>query len=119
MSNKLGLFFATVVLVFSSFFVAVSPVAAETVTVRMGSDNRMLVFQPSQVKISAGDTVKWVNNYLPPHNVVFDTASEYNHKEPLVSLGESFESTFNKPGEYTYVCEPHRFAGMVGKIIVE
>ena len=119
MSRKLGLFFAAVVLVVSSFLVAVSPAAAETVTVKMGADNGMLAFQPKQVTISAGDTIKWVNNKLPPHNVVFDKASKYDHKGLVFSPGESFESTFDEPGEYTYWCEPHRGAGMIGKIIVE
>jgi hypothetical protein len=31
----------------------------------------------------------------------------------------SFEITFNEPGEYFYVCEPHASLGMRGKIIVE
>ncbi len=119
MSKKLGLLVATLMLVVSSFFVAVNPAAAETVEVKMGADSGMLAFQPKEITISAGDTVKWVNNKLAPHNVVFDKAGEFNHKGLVFAPGESFSSTFNEPGEYTYWCEPHRGAGMVGKIIVK
>merc|ERR1719460_2006667 len=46
--------------------------AAETKTVKMGSDSGQLVFVPDEVKICKGDTVTWVNNKGGPHNVVFD-----------------------------------------------
>jgi plastocyanin len=65
--------------------------------------------------IKAGDTVKWVNNKLSPHNIVFDStkvpeaqASKLSHKGLAFSAGESFESTFSEPGTYSYYCEPHR-----------
>merc|ERR1712159_532320 len=46
--------------------------AAETKTIKMGSDSGQLVFVPDEVKICKGDTVTWVNNKGGPHNVVFD-----------------------------------------------
>ena len=119
MSKKLGLLIATVALFISSFFVAVNPASADTVEVKMGADNGMLAFQPKQVEIAAGDTVKWVNNKLAPHNVVVEGQDSLSHKGLVFSPGDSYESTFNEPGEYTYYCEHHRGAGMVGKIIVK
>jgi plastocyanin len=100
---------------------------AETHTVKMGADNGMLQFEPSVVTIKAGDTVKWVNNKLAPHNAVFDgkqtpeLAIAFSHKSLVFSSGESYETTFpldTPAGEYAYYCEPHRGAGMMGKIIV-
>nr|1PCS_A Chain A, PLASTOCYANIN [Synechocystis sp. PCC 6803] len=95
-------------------------------TVKMGSDSGALVFEPSTVTIKAGEEVKWVNNKLSPHNIVFDadgvpadTAAKLSHKGLLFAAGESFTSTFTEPGTYTYYCEPHRGAGMVGKVVVE
>ena len=78
MTKQLGLLLSALVLVLSSFFVAVSPAAAETYTVKMGTDNGLLKFEPAELTIKPGDTVKWVNNKLSPHNVVFDktTVSE-------------------------------------------
>jgi len=46
--------------------------AAETKTVKMGSDSGQLVFVPDEIKICKGDSVTWVNNKGGPHNVVFD-----------------------------------------------
>ena len=126
MSKKLGLFLASLLLVVTSFFLSVSPASAETVKVLMGSNSGTLGFEPATVTIKAGDTVQWVNNKLAPHNVVFDStkvdsavATKLNHKARVFSPGESYESTFTEVGEYPYYCEPHRGAGMVGKVIVQ
>ena len=126
MTKQLGLLLCALVLVLSSFFVAVSPATAETYTVKMGTDSGLLKFEPAELTIKPGDTVKWVNNKLSPHNVVFDStkvseefANKANHKGMLFQPGESFTTTFSDAGVYSYYCEPHRGAGMVGKIVVE
>merc|ERR1719502_2447271 len=46
--------------------------AAETKTVKMGTDAGQLVFVPDEIKICKGDSVTWTNNKGGPHNVVFD-----------------------------------------------
>nr|YP_002049485.1 plastocyanin precursor [Paulinella chromatophora]ACB43275.1 plastocyanin precursor [Paulinella chromatophora] len=94
-------------------------VNAATVEVKLGTDSGMLAFEPSTVTIKAGDTVKFVNNKLAPHNAVFDGHEELSHPDLAFSPGESWEETFTTPGTYDYWCEPHRGAGMVGKVIVE
>ncbi len=118
-------------LVIGSLCVSVAPAAAETFTVKMGADNSMLSFVPAKVAVKPGDTVKWVINKVPPHNVVFDgsnipggdkaVATALSHKKLEMTAGSSFEITIPadaQPGEYSYYCEPHRGAGMVGKVIV-
>lgn len=112
------------VLLVSGLVFSATPAFASEVTVKMGADNGMLSFVPNKVEISSGDTVKWVNNKLAPHNVVFEKAAsgdtaKFSHKQLAFSPGESFSVTFDAPGEYTYYCEPHRGAGMVGKITVK
>ena len=57
----------------------ISSVSAKTVEVKLGTDAGMLAFEPSTVTISAGDTVKFVNNKLAPHNAVFDGHEELSH----------------------------------------
>jgi plastocyanin len=128
-SKRLGSAICAAILVISSFLLVVSPAAAATYTVKMGADNGMLAFDPPTVEIQAGDTVKWVNNKLSPHNVVFDAqkspdpalAEKFTHKSLAFSPGESFEASFAgaAAGTYTYYCEPHRGAGMVGKVVVK
>jgi len=117
--RSLSLTFLAVVLVIGSFFMAVSPASAETYTVKMGADNGMLAFSPATVTIHPGDTVKWVNNKLPPHNIVFPGDAGKSHKAMMYTPGESYEITFDQAGTYSYVCQPHQGAGMAGKVVVE
>ncbi|WP_320664204.1 plastocyanin [Prochlorococcus sp. MIT 1223] len=106
---------------FSLFLVVslgVSSAQAKTVEVKLGTDAGMLAFEPSTVNISAGDTVKFVNNKLAPHNAVFDGNDDLSHPDLAFAPGESWERTFSDSGTYDFYCEPHRGAGMVGKVVV-
>merc|ERR1719183_2679817 len=49
-----------------------TPVIANAVDVKLGSDSGQLVFVPDEVTIKAGDSVTWLGNAGMPHNVVFD-----------------------------------------------
>lgn len=127
--RSLSLLLATILLVVSSFVLSAAPAAADTYTVKMGADNGLLKFVPDKLTIKPGDTVQWVNNKLAPHNAVFDAngvpsgdkelASKMSHTKLLYAPGESYETTFTELGTYSYYCQPHRGAGMVGKITVE
>ncbi|MBH8553263.1 plastocyanin [Nostocaceae cyanobacterium CENA357] len=130
--RRFSLAVLTILLVVSSFAVFTPSAAAETHQVKLGSDKGMLAFEPAKLTIKPGDTIEWVNNKVPPHNVVFDAAKNpeksadlaksLSHKQLLMSPGQTQTTTFpaDAPaGEYTFYCEPHRGAGMVGKIIVE
>ena len=119
MTKKLSLLFSTVLLIAASFFMTVNPVFAATYEVKMGTDTGLLKFDPEAITVKAGDTVKWVNNKMSPHNVAFEDGSLKSHKQLVFSPGDSYETTFSNPGTYTYYCEPHRGAGMIGKVIVE
>ena len=107
----------------SSLLLAASAGAAE---IKMGDDDGALVFSPSSLSISAGETVTWVNNKGYPHNVVFDEdeipsgvkVDDLNHEDYLNAPGESFSKTFKAPGTYSFYCEPHQGAGMKGSITV-
>ena len=96
----------------------VSSAQANTVEVKLGTDGGLLAFEPSTLNISAGDTVKFVNNKLAPHNAVFDGHEELSHPDLAFAPGESWEKTFSTAGTYDFYCEPHRGAGMVGKVVV-
>jgi len=86
---------------------------AWAVEVTMGSGGN-LVFEPSEISISAGDTVTFVNGMLPPHNVIVEDHPELSHDGLLFAPGESFDITFPEAGDYTYWCAPHKGAGMIG-----
>lgn len=130
--RRLGLAILTIFLVVSSFAIFTPSAAADTYTIKLGSDKGMLAFEPSKLTIKPGDTIKWVNNKVPPHNIVFDPtknptknadlAKTLSHKSLMMNPGQAIETTFpaDAPaGDYTFYCEPHRGAGMVGKITVQ
>ena len=100
---------------FLSFTLASSAYAAE---IQMGSAG-MLVFEPCELTISVGDTVTFVNNELPPHNVMFTDHEELSHSDLAFTSGESFDVTFEKAGDYNFQCDPHAGAGMKGVIHVQ
>ena len=61
---------------------------AWAVDVQMGYDGN-LVFEPSEITISAGDSVHFVNNMLPPHNVIVDGHDELSHDALAMMLVKS------------------------------
>ena len=38
--------------------------------------NGNLVFEPNEVTVNAGDTVTFVNNALPPQNIIVDVRAD-------------------------------------------
>ena len=99
----------------ASFFFAFPAWSAE---IQMGKDG-MLVFAPCELTINVGDTVTFVNNELPPHNVMFAGHDELSHIDLAFAPGESWDVTFEKAGDYEFQCDPHAGAGMKGVIHVQ
>ena len=99
---------------FLSFSLAASAYAAE---ITMGSGGN-LIFSPNELTISVGDTVKFINGELPPHNMVVKDHPELSHTDLAFMGGESFEVTFPESGDYEFQCDPHAGAGMTGIIHV-
>ena len=91
---------------------------AWAVDITMGSGGN-LVFEPSEVTISAGDTVTVINGDLPPHNFVVADHPELSHPDLAFVGGESFDVTFTDAGDYEFQCEPHAGAGMKGVVHVQ
>jgi len=100
---------------FLSFSLAASAYAAE---ITMGSGGN-LIFSPNELTISVGDTVKFINGELPPHNMVVKDHPELSHTDLAFMGGESFEVTFPESGDYEFQCDPHAGAGMTGIIHVQ
>jgi len=94
--------------------------------VLLGANGGVLVFEPSEFSVKAGDTITFKNNAGFPHNVVFDEdavpsgvdVSKISQEEYLNAPGETFSVTLTVPGTYGFYCEPHAGAGMVGKVTV-
>jgi len=110
----------------------VAAAGGQTYDVKMGSDTGQLKYVPETLTVHPGDKIKFVMNKLAPHNVVFDSngipsgdkalASSLSNNKLLSTPGETHIVTIPEDapkGEYNYYCQPHRGAGMNGKLIVE
>lgn len=90
-----------------------------------------LTFEPAEITIRAGESVRWTNPSDVPHTVTADAskAADPAHvvlpdgAEPfdsgMIDPGGAFTHTFEVPGRYRYFCIPHEAAGMIGEIVVE
>ena len=90
---------------------------AWAIDVSMGSGGN-LIFDPSDVTINAGDTIHFVNNMLPPHNIIVEGRADLSRESLMFNPGESQDILFADSGDYTFFCGPHQGAGMTGTIHV-
>jgi glucose/arabinose dehydrogenase/plastocyanin len=78
-------------------------------------------YDPSLLNVTTGTTVKWTNNDSVPHTVTEGTATIYSSTNKFDSgifgPGQTFEHTFDKPGNVKYYCSIHPF--MSGEVIVK
>jgi len=73
-------------------------------------------FLPAEVRIKAGDTVKWINmEKRTSHSVLFP--AENGLESERMFPGESWKRTFTAAGTYLYRCGPHE--EMKGQVLVE
>ena len=97
-------------------------------------------FMPSSYEVTVGDTVVWRNTSSRGHSVTaYEDAipgdAEYfatgghesqsaaeeawtSSRDGNLQRGDTFEYTFEVPGEYRYYCIPHVPQGMEGTIVV-
>jgi plastocyanin len=90
---------------------------AWAVDVVMGAGGN-LVFEPNDITISAGDTLHFVNEALPPHNIIVEARPDLSREALLFAPGESQDVVFADAGDYNFFCGPHQGAGMTGVVHV-
>jgi plastocyanin len=73
-------------------------------------------FVPAEVRIKAGDTVKWINREKRTSHSVLFPAEDGLESERMFPQ-EHWQRTFPKAGSYPYRCGPHE--EMKGLILVE
>jgi plastocyanin len=83
--------------------------AAATHTVLM----RNIKFNPRNITIDRGDTVRWENRDNEPHNAI---ARDDSFHTATFEAGGSASHTFRETGEFPYFCSIHQ--GMTGKVTV-
>lgn len=97
-------------------------------------------YLPDEYETTVGETVVWKNTSEADHTITAverglpedasyfstgdypdqETAVEawHSHRGGRIGTRETFEHTFEVPGTYYYICEPHVKGGMVGTVIV-
>ena len=93
----------------------------------------MFRFEPDNLTIKVGTTVKWINNsgedgprhtstddpeWETPQTPAVLPAGGQKWRTPFLRPGESATHTFTTPGKYQYFCETHGPYGMIGNITV-
>jgi pseudoazurin len=82
-----------------------------------GADG-VMVFEPALLKVSPGDTVKFLATDKG-HNVEsIETMVPNGGKVFVGKMNEEVAVTFDQPGVYGYRCKPHYGMGMVGLVVV-
>lgn len=97
------------------------PAAAADFEVKMlnkGSDNQVMVFEPSFLKINPGDTVRFIP-VDKGHDVESISGMLPDGAQPFKGqMSQEISVTFQTSGLYGYRCAPHFGMGMVGLIEV-
>lgn len=70
-------------------------------------------YQPAELKVKVGTTVKWINDEKrTSHSILFTGPAGFESER--IFPGESWSRTFDRPGAYPYTCGPHpEMKGMV------
>ncbi len=73
-------------------------------------------FEPNNITVPAGTTLRFVNRGANWHSVAaFDGSFESGR----IEAGASFAVRLDKPGTYQYLCQHHALRGMGGRITVQ
>lgn len=78
-------------------------------------------FEPAEVVVKPGDIIRWEQTTATPHNIDVREGPKAGFvSDYLLTTGQTFELAIDWPaGDYKYVCTPHEFMGMIGKITVQ
>jgi plastocyanin len=74
---------------------------------------RKFAFVASEVTVATGTTVTWVNRDETPHTVIGEA---HAFASQGLDTGDQFAFTFEREGDYHYVCSLHPF--MTGTVHV-
>jgi plastocyanin len=94
------------------------PIADDVDTVKIGDQNIEFGYFPRRARVKAGTAVTFTNAGDTPHTATsFENGRIGSWDTGPLGSGQSKTITFDKPGNYYYICAPHPW--MYGQIIVE
>lgn len=71
-------------------------------------------YTPDPIKVGVGDIVTWTNNDSSRHTA---TSNDGTFDSDILRKGDTFSFTFDKEGQYSYICALH--PDMVGTVVVK
>ena len=117
---------------------AAAAITGQTIEVKMVGDDKGYRFEPADIKLKAGDGIKFVMVTGGPHNIAFDPATIPADVKPQLSANmkdqqgelssplltnpnDAYTISFAnvKPGTYPFHCTPHLAMGMKGTVTVQ
>src|SRR4029079_11520383 len=90
--------------------------AADTVTIDAVDSGGTSVWQPPNVSITPGDTVRWEFDQTANTHSVTSSSVNWSVEETRAPGGAAVEHTFASAGTYTFLCRFH--SGMTGTVTV-
>jgi len=66
-------------------------------------------YSPSKLTIKKGQSVKWTNFDAVKHNVMPDNQKSVFSASELLAKNESYTTTFDTVGTFSYYCSPHPY----------
>lgn len=102
---------------------AVEPAANEVLIVATGDPDATFAFEPVELTVDAGTTVRWRTTTDEVFHTVTLTDSLDRRlangvfDAQVFAAGDAVEFTFDEPGTYAYFCQPHS-EFMTGTIVV-
>jgi plastocyanin len=93
------------------------PAMEEGIIVSIAGNSGRNSWNPNPIEIKGGDTVTWINNDSSPHTVTSSSNDgSITFDSDVLRRGETFSFTFDKEGQYPYLCTLH--PSMVGTVVV-
>ena len=93
------------------------PAMEEGIIVSIVGNSGRNSYNLNPIEIKVGDTVTWINNDSSPHTVTSSSNDgSITFDSDVLRRGETFSFTFDKGGQYPYLCTLH--PSMVGTVVV-
>src|SRR3954467_13943622 len=102
--------------VFACLFIASAALAQAPAATIDAHDSPTQGFSPSDVTVTAGQTVRWEFDQAATTHTVTATSSNWSVDETRAPNGAAVEHTFTDPGTYTFHCKIH--PNMTGSVTV-
>ena len=93
------------------------PAMEEGIIVSIVGNSGRNSYNPNPIEIKVGDTMTWINSDSSPHTVTSSSNDgSITFDSDVLRRGEPFSFTFDKEGQYPYLCTLH--PSMVGTVVV-